>query len=301
MKHMSPNYAVTFNERGKDAFKQKDYESAITQYKLGLLNTTPIYEKYKGLLYANIAACYLEMKQYQKCIDHCDLSLKYDQTYTKALLRRAKANEMLNNYNASYNDYNFLINNQGSENNIDQVIYITRLRHNALIKWKRNRKQNINQNMYNIMKILNEIKSWQPMDDYGLSNMDYMDKVCWNKDLLIKIFRFIIPSIIHHTNDKHMEFQLNFVNKYWYQAFCDAYNNTNFMMLHSMNIFHDQLVYIGSHYKFLSELSISNSFKQFETKYNYTYHGDEQKEITSISISCLPMLSYCVSNLYLAI
>ncbi|CAH7672362.1 hypothetical protein BY996DRAFT_4603314 [Phakopsora pachyrhizi] len=65
----------------------------------------------RSVLNSNSAACYLKLKDWKSAVEACNLSIKDDPQYVKALHRRAQANENLSTWaslQASLDDYNAL-------------------------------------------------------------------------------------------------------------------------------------------------------------------------------------------------
>lgn len=58
-----------------------------------------------AVYYANRAAAYLALTNYQQVIEDCNKALELNPLYIKALLRRAQAHETLQNLNDALNDY----------------------------------------------------------------------------------------------------------------------------------------------------------------------------------------------------
>ena len=70
--------------------------------------------------YQNRAASYENLKNYVKVIEDCDKALELDPNYTKALLRRAKAAEQIEEFQMAFEDLTALciLENFQNEKNI---------------------------------------------------------------------------------------------------------------------------------------------------------------------------------------
>ncbi|KAJ3216869.1 hypothetical protein HK099_005697 [Clydaea vesicula] len=90
-------------EQGNKAFKQKLYKKAISIYEEALeclpednTETENNFNKEKSILYQNLSACFYSLSDYENTLKFCDLSLKENPQYLKALIRRLNANINLN-------------------------------------------------------------------------------------------------------------------------------------------------------------------------------------------------------------
>jgi tetratricopeptide (TPR) repeat protein len=111
---------IEFKETGNSYFKQGEYKSALENYHKALLyltgldnskwsslpgnNNVQIEQETKNAIeknllsvYLNMAAVYIKIDNFHKCIASCDKALKFDENNSKALFRKAQANEGLNN------------------------------------------------------------------------------------------------------------------------------------------------------------------------------------------------------------
>ncbi|KAG0500966.1 hypothetical protein HPP92_001038 [Vanilla planifolia] len=99
-------------EEGNKLFQRRDYDGALVKYEkaIKLLPKNHIDVAY---LHSNIAACYMQMGpgEYHKAILECNLALEVSPKYTKALLKRARCLEALNQLEAACKD-------------IDAVLYL---------------------------------------------------------------------------------------------------------------------------------------------------------------------------------
>lgn len=82
--------ATNFKNQGNDAYKAKQYKTAVQYYTQGL-EVECDDAKINTALYANRAACNLELKNYRRCIEDCKLVLKLDAHNVKACYRAGKA------------------------------------------------------------------------------------------------------------------------------------------------------------------------------------------------------------------
>lgn len=82
--------ATNFKNQGNDAFKGKDYRSAIEYYTKGLAVKSGV-KDLETKLYLNRAQCNLEIKNYRRCINDSQSALKLDPKLLKAYYRMGKA------------------------------------------------------------------------------------------------------------------------------------------------------------------------------------------------------------------
>ncbi|KAI8384223.1 uncharacterized protein BYT42DRAFT_511625 [Radiomyces spectabilis] len=92
--------ATEYKQIGNRCFAEGDYDKAIAEYENALLVCPPQLPKDRALYFGNIAACHLKMNNYKDARDMASRALDLDKSYTKALLRRAQANERIGSYTA---------------------------------------------------------------------------------------------------------------------------------------------------------------------------------------------------------
>ncbi|QLG70327.1 hypothetical protein HG535_0A02650 [Zygotorulaspora mrakii] len=86
------SYAVALKDKGNEYFKTKDFGNALKYYNHALaFKKDPVF-------YSNISACYVSLGQLDKVVENSTKALELKPDYGKALLRRASANESLENY-----------------------------------------------------------------------------------------------------------------------------------------------------------------------------------------------------------
>ena len=89
---------MEFYEQGNDFYKANDYQAAIEQYSIGLLDHNISHDLKKKLL-LNRAQSYLNLRDYTAAIHDCTMILDtLDDACPKALIRRALAYENCGNY-----------------------------------------------------------------------------------------------------------------------------------------------------------------------------------------------------------
>lgn len=78
--------AEQWKQEGNDAFKNKNYNDAISAYTKAIaLNSN------EASYFGNRAACYLNIKNFNKTIEDCDRAINIDPNFAKAYRRRALA------------------------------------------------------------------------------------------------------------------------------------------------------------------------------------------------------------------
>lgn len=97
--------AQDIKEEGNKLYQKRDYRGAILKYEKAI----KLYSKDHvdvPLLRSNIATCYMQMtpKDYQRAINECNLALEVSPKYTRAILKRAKCFEGLNQFESAYRD-----------------------------------------------------------------------------------------------------------------------------------------------------------------------------------------------------
>ncbi|KAG5352015.1 hypothetical protein C0989_004211 [Termitomyces sp. Mn162] len=93
--------ARKLKERGNATYKERKFNEAAVFY------TRAIQVAPDPIFYSNRAACYVNMEppQYELVVSDCDEALKLDNTYIKALNRRAMAFESLHRYEEALRDF----------------------------------------------------------------------------------------------------------------------------------------------------------------------------------------------------
>jgi tetratricopeptide (TPR) repeat protein len=93
---------------GNDFFKRGKIQEAIDRYSAALAKCVGNDEKtlsVKADIYANRAACYVQLYEPKKVKDDCDQALAISPKHPKALLRRGLALESLEKYEAAVKDF----------------------------------------------------------------------------------------------------------------------------------------------------------------------------------------------------
>lgn len=107
LKGLSPSqrqaYAVQLKNRGNHFFTAKNFNEAIKyyQYAIELDPNEPVF-------YSNISACYISTGDLEKVIEFTTKALEIKPDHSKALLRRASANESLGNFTDAMFDLSVL-------------------------------------------------------------------------------------------------------------------------------------------------------------------------------------------------
>ena len=68
------------------------------------LTIAPDGQSVRAILYANRAACYLELQQFKDAVKDCSSAIDIDGSYLKAWHRRAKAHESLDDMDRALQD-----------------------------------------------------------------------------------------------------------------------------------------------------------------------------------------------------
>jgi len=92
-------------ERGNNLFRAKDFDSALAAYSSALSCTPTEEDSLKAAIFANKAACYVNLELWDDVVKECEECLRIDEGYIKALLRRARAYEMLKKYQEAVGDW----------------------------------------------------------------------------------------------------------------------------------------------------------------------------------------------------
>ncbi|KAL1919429.1 uncharacterized protein VTP21DRAFT_2122 [Calcarisporiella thermophila] len=83
--------------KGNRLFAEGKYTEAIEVYENALDICPEDYATERAVYFGNMGACFMKLDEYKKAVEMCDRALELNDKYTKALLRRAQANEKLGN------------------------------------------------------------------------------------------------------------------------------------------------------------------------------------------------------------
>ncbi|KAL4200871.1 hypothetical protein AMTRI_Chr02g255790 [Amborella trichopoda] len=91
---------------GNKLFGGGNYDEALTQYALALelCPDSPLSSEIRSMCHANRAVCFSKLGRDTETVKECTEALKLNPTYVKALLRRAEANEKLENFEEAIAD-----------------------------------------------------------------------------------------------------------------------------------------------------------------------------------------------------
>lgn len=94
---------------GNTEFKVPNYDKAIELYSEALNICPKSFKTERSILYGNRAAAYIQKELKELAIDDCTKSLEANDTYLKALVRRAKLYEETDKLDESLADYNRIV------------------------------------------------------------------------------------------------------------------------------------------------------------------------------------------------
>ncbi|KAH9490559.1 Protein unc-45 B [Bulinus truncatus] len=100
--------SATFREKGNEYFKLGNYEEALSYYTKAL-DSGPIKDTEKAVLFKNRAACYLKLNKFQEAAEDASQSLELSPNDPKALFRRCQAYDQLGRVEDAFKDAVLLI------------------------------------------------------------------------------------------------------------------------------------------------------------------------------------------------
>lgn len=124
---------MDLKEQGNALFSKGQYTDASSLYTEAL--KSKLDSDQKSIILSNRAACYLKLKDAEKCIADCTEALALDASLVKALYRRALAQEMLQNLNDALQDLTKVI--KMDSKNQDAVTAARRVKE-ALLSQRKN-------------------------------------------------------------------------------------------------------------------------------------------------------------------
>jgi len=113
--------AEELKNKGNDHFQKFEYGEAIDCY-TGAIEQLPKKHPFSAILFANRAAGYIQVEQFQNSIDDCTKSIEIDPNYVKALFRRAASYKQLEEYAKSLVDYQKILQLQPDHLNAQRAV-----------------------------------------------------------------------------------------------------------------------------------------------------------------------------------
>jgi tetratricopeptide (TPR) repeat protein len=99
------NEANKLKEEGNKFYNESKYHEAIEKFSHAIALVERINDPRSAVYYANRSACYLQLGDFKAVVRDCTSALERDSKYVKAWLRRACAQEKLNNLTEALEDY----------------------------------------------------------------------------------------------------------------------------------------------------------------------------------------------------
>eukprot|EP01083_Nonionella_stella_P249812 863393_1 len=109
--------SVKHKSEGNKYYKLKDYQQALMEYTLAI-DHCPKTDDHKtdlSIFYGNRAACYIILEDWEVAVEECTIALDHNDKYIKALWRRARAYEKLDKYFDAKQDYQSILDIEGTE------------------------------------------------------------------------------------------------------------------------------------------------------------------------------------------
>eukprot|EP00949_MAST-11_sp_MAST-11-sp1_P000197 g197.t1 len=101
--------ASTARNRGKEAFKTKDYERALKFFHIAKKSGTGLDDLERAKILTNMALCSIKLKKYRDAEEHATLAMDLDASWDKAWRHRAVAREGLGDMRQSKDDLMHLL------------------------------------------------------------------------------------------------------------------------------------------------------------------------------------------------
>ncbi|CAG9767028.1 unnamed protein product [Ceutorhynchus assimilis] len=112
--------AQRYKTEGNASFRRGKYDQAIASYNQAIEIIPEEYKFDLATFYQNRAAAYEQLQKWTTVITDCDRAIQLNNKYEKALSRRAKAHEMVKDYESALDDITAvcLLQNFGSQNSL---------------------------------------------------------------------------------------------------------------------------------------------------------------------------------------
>lgn len=118
--------ALDYKHQGNRAFQNGKYEEAASLYEKAIETCPPDNKIDLATFYQNRAAAYAQLKNWQNVKSDCTKALQLNPKYLKALNRRARANENLEDLRECLEDLTAICILEGFQNN-NSLIYADRI------------------------------------------------------------------------------------------------------------------------------------------------------------------------------
>jgi len=102
--HYDLEKCESLKKEGNDWYKDGQFEEAIDIYTEALYLCPPDQAKLKAIIFANRAACHMQLEKYDLVAADCSDAIASDTTYVKAFMRRCSAYEKLERWHDALTD-----------------------------------------------------------------------------------------------------------------------------------------------------------------------------------------------------
>ncbi|XP_045105905.1 tetratricopeptide repeat protein 1-like isoform X2 [Portunus trituberculatus] len=114
--------SLQHKESGNTSFREGSLQQAVMSYTAGLRICPLTFPKDRAVLYANRAAARAKLNQKKQAIRDCSQAIELDESYTKAVLRRATLNQETDQLDDALKDFQRVVELQPSNQQAQEAI-----------------------------------------------------------------------------------------------------------------------------------------------------------------------------------
>ncbi|XP_026731290.1 protein unc-45 homolog B [Trichoplusia ni] len=173
--------AETYKNKGNEAFKNENYEEAISLYSKAI-DLAEKESRDLATYLKNRAAAYLKTKDYEKVIKDCDEAIRIVPEDPKALFRRSQALESLQRYEEAYRDAKTIFTVDPTNKAVQPVL----ARLHAVVQERARQNAQTSSKVEQMFKIAFELGEDIEKRDKAMSNLLVLAKEAAGADIMIK-------------------------------------------------------------------------------------------------------------------
>lgn len=173
--------AESFKNKGNEAFKNENYEEAVSLYSKAI-NLAEKDTRELATYLKNRAAAYLKMKEFNKVINDCDEALQIVPEDPKALFRRSQALESLERFEEAYRDAKTIFTVDPSNKAVQPVL----ARLYAIVQERIKNAAQTSSKVEQMFKLAFDLSEDKDKREKAMSNLLVLSKESTGADIMVK-------------------------------------------------------------------------------------------------------------------